>query len=190
MNFSVNLLIKHNGTNPWRDSNRGLFVMRIAVNHWARFSDKIGSWRSRDKRRLISFIFFSWSSRFCHDRGFFGFFEWPRCGSVSFARQSFGQTSFGQPMRSHHFKVAALVTDKKLDHFWPRKKVFLFTKMIYLAYHPGPVLPPGGDGSPLFDWQSLDPGVRDRLKFTFTEWPFRIHRIIFTERLVRLGKVK
>ena len=33
-------------------------------------------------------------------------------------------------MRSHLFQVAALVQDKKLDHFWPSKKVFQLTKTI------------------------------------------------------------
>ena len=41
--------------------------------------------------------------------------------------------------------MAALVPDKKLDHSRSSKKVFQFTKTIY----PGPVLPPGGDGSPM-----------------------------------------
>ena len=46
-------------------------------------------------------------------------------------------------MRSYQFKVAALVPDKKLDH----AKSFPIDQN-NLAYHPGPVSPPGGDGSP------------------------------------------
>ena len=50
-------------------------------------------------------------------------------------------------MRSHQFQVAALVPDKKLDTFWPEKS-FPNDQNI-LTYHPGPVSPSGGDGSPL-----------------------------------------
>ena len=44
--------------------------------------------------------------------------------------------------------VALLVPDKKLDRFGQRQ---IFSSVYHnnLAYHPGPVLPHGGDGSPL-----------------------------------------
>ena len=46
-------------------------------------------------------------------------------------------------------QAAALVPDKKLDHFSPGKKSYPIDQN-NLAYHPGPVSLPGGDGSPLF----------------------------------------
>ena len=44
--------------------------------------------------------------------------------------------------------VALLVPDKKLDRFGQRQ-IFSTLYQNNLAYHPGPVLPHGGDGSPL-----------------------------------------
>ena len=43
--------------------------------------------------------------------------------------------------------MAILVSDKKLDHFYHEKSLPIAQNN--LAYHPGLVSPPGGDGSPL-----------------------------------------
>ena len=45
--------------------------------------------------------------------------------------------------------MAVLVPDKKLDHIFPNK--IFPSNQNNLAYHPGPVSPPGGDGSLLFN---------------------------------------
>ena len=47
-----------------------------------------------------------------------------------------------------------LVLDKKLGCFG-QSQIFSTAKQSNLAYHPGPVLPPGGDGSQLF-WLILE----------------------------------
>ena len=44
--------------------------------------------------------------------------------------------------------MAVLVPDVKLDRFCP-KQIISSVYQNNLAYHPGPVLPPGGDGSPV-----------------------------------------
>ena len=45
--------------------------------------------------------------------------------------------------------MAALVPDKKLDHFFS-------IDQNNLANHPGPVWPPGGDDSPLVCYEKVD----------------------------------
>ena len=58
------------------------------------------------------------------------------------------------PMRSHQFQVAALVPDKNLDHFIKQKSLPIDQNI--LAQHPRLVLPPGGDGSPLFSEENFN----------------------------------
>ena len=51
-------------------------------------------------------------------------------------------------MGSHQPKVAVLVPDKKPDRFG-LSQIFPSVNQNNLAYHAGPVSPPGVDGSPL-----------------------------------------
>ena len=75
--------------------------------------------------------------------------------------------------------MTVLVLDKKLDRFSERKIFILLTSN--LAQYQGPVLPPGGDGSPLYEV------VRNNILIVFLQVYSGIQRlIIYSELRVNL----
>ena len=67
-------------------------------------------------------------------------------------------------MGSHHPLVAPLVPDKSYLILF--RKNLLVKNKNNLAFHPGPVSPPGGDGSPLYWW--LYPKASSALSITLS----------------------
>jgi len=69
------------------------------------------------------------------------------------------QSSVLKAMGSHHSKVALLVLDEKqdcVDLAWKKLKMLQND----LAYHPGLVSPPSGDGSPFAERKFADTMVK------------------------------